>query len=74
MWLFITLNASAAHSLTDWLDFFHTRLFGHVKDAEAAYLLTGNRSHTLDHLTAGVQFAMREDSRLLSFWLPAIGQ
>ncbi|MCQ3939229.1 MAG: hypothetical protein DPW18_19605 [Chloroflexi bacterium] len=74
VWLFITLNSSTAHNLTAWLEFFHTRLFGHVKDAEAAYLLTGNRSHTLDHLTAGIQFAMREERHLLSFWLPAIGQ
>lgn len=73
VWLFITLNASQASTVKDWLEFFHTRLFGSVQNADEAFLLTGDRSHTLDHLIPGIQFAMREDRKLLTFWIPPSG-
>lgn len=72
VWCFVTLNAGNAKELMDWLSFFRTRLFGYVEDQNNAHLLTGNRDHTLDHLVAGTQFALRENEKLLNFWLPAI--
>ncbi|WKZ36043.1 MAG: hypothetical protein QY332_20755 [Anaerolineales bacterium] len=72
VWSFITLNASRARDLKDWLDFFRTRLFGHIENSNDAYLLTGTREQTLDHLLAGKQFALRENDKLLGFYAPSI--
>jgi hypothetical protein len=72
IWPFITLNASRSHDLKDWLEFFRTRLFGHVENSDDAYLLIGNRNQTLDHLTAGTQFTLRENNELLVFSAPPI--
>lgn len=72
VWSFVTLNASRAETLKEWLEFFRTRLFGYVENSDDACLLTGDQSQPLDHLTAGTQFAMREGSKLLSFIAPTI--
>ena len=69
VWTFVTLNAAQAFHLKEWLNFFHTRLFGRVENSDQAYLLTGNRNQTLNHLT---QFAMRENDKLLGFYSPTI--
>lgn len=69
VWTFVSLNAKRAFHLKDWLEFFHTRLFGRIENADEAYLLTGNRNHSLANLT---QFAMRENETLLGFYAPTI--
>lgn len=69
VWTFVSLNAAQALHLKDWLDFFHTRLFGRVENSDHAYLLTGNRNHILNNVN---QFAMRENDKLLGFYAPAI--
>lgn len=70
VWTFVAMDAAQAHDLKGWLEFFHTRLFGNVQHSATANLLTGN--YNLHHLKAGMQFAMREDGKLLGFWLPTI--
>lgn len=70
VWLFVTLDAARARDMDAWLQFFRTRLFGSIRDPRKALFVTGNPSHTLDHLEAGSQFAMREDDKLLNFWAP----
>lgn len=70
VWTFAALNADRVESQLEWLEFFRTRLFGFVENSETAKLLTGNLS--LNHLAAGEEFALREGSQLLKFWLPAI--
>lgn len=70
VWVFVTLNANRAQHLTEWIGLFRTRLFGYVENAEDARVLTG--SHTLNHLAAGAQFALREGKKLLRFWVPSI--
>jgi hypothetical protein len=72
VWLFVTLNASRAKELEVWMQFFRTRLFGSIQNPREALFVTGDPSHTLDHLEAGKQFAMREDDKLLNFWAPSI--
>jgi hypothetical protein len=72
VWCFVTLNASRARELTDWLEFFHTRLFGFMEKPEDTRLLTGNPAHTLTHLLRGIEFTMREGDKLLRFWLPSV--
>jgi len=69
VWTFVSLNATQALHLKQWLEFFHTRLFGRVQNSDEAYLLTGNRNQTLHDLT---QFAMRENNNLLGFYAPSI--
>ena len=69
VWTFVSLNAAQALHLKDWLDFFHTRLFGRVENSDHAYLLTSNRNHILNNLT---QFAMRENDKLLGFYAPTL--
>jgi len=69
VWTIVSLNATQALHLKEWLEFFHTRLFGRVQNSDEAYLLTGNRNQTLSHLT---QFALRENNNLLGFYAPSI--
>lgn len=70
VWTFVTLDASRSEAQKEWLGFFRTRLFSRIEDSERAALLTGGSS--LDHLSAGGEFAMREGDQLLKFWLPTI--
>jgi hypothetical protein len=72
VWPIITSDLPHARDLKEWMEFFHTRLFSHIEDPDDAYFITGNREQTLDHLTAGAQFAMREGSKLLGFRLPPV--
>jgi hypothetical protein len=70
VWTFASLNAQRAEKQKEWLEFFRTRLFGYVEDPEQAVLLTG--SSLLNHLSKGDEYAMRENTKLLKFWLPVI--
>lgn len=70
VWPIVTLNASRAHEMKEWMEFFHTRLFGYVENLEKSTFITGNSAHTLTHLIAGSQFALREGNELLNFWNP----
>jgi hypothetical protein len=70
VWTIATLNAQRAEKQKEWLEFFRTRLFGYVEDPEQAVLLTG--SSLLNHLSKGDEYAMRENTKLLKFWLPVI--
>ncbi len=70
VWTFAALNAKHAEAMTEWLDFFRTRLFGFIEDEETARTLTG--SSPLGHLSPALEFAMREGNQLLKFWLPSI--
>ena len=72
VWPIITLNAKCAQNMEAWLSFFRTRLFGHIEDIQDSQLITGNSSHTLNDLTAGSQFTMREGNNWLNFWAPLI--
>lgn len=70
VWTFASLNAKRAESVSEWLEFFRTRLFGFIESEETARTLTGNSP--LNHLASAQEFAMREGNHLLKFWLPAI--
>ena len=72
IWPFATMSAAHAQELGDWLDFFHTRLFGHVKNSGDAYFVTGTREEGLESLAPKTQFAMREGNNLLRFLIPPI--
>lgn len=70
IWTFAAMNSKQAGSMSEWLEFFRTRLFGFVDDSEIGKLLTGNSA--LNHLSPREEFAMREGNQLLKFWLPTI--
>lgn len=70
VWPIVTLNASRGKNMEAWLSSFRTRLFGHIEDAQDANLITGSSNHSLNELTAGSQFAMREGKNWLNFWTP----
>lgn len=72
VWPIVTLNAARAQTMNAWLQFFRTRLFGHVEDPMEANFVAGSSNHTLNHLRAGSQFAMREENKLINFWAPVI--
>jgi hypothetical protein len=74
VWPIVTVNASNVRHLEAWLDFFHTRLFGHIQDPEDSAFITGDPTTAFDDLTAGSQFAMREGDKWLKFLAPAINQ
>lgn len=72
VWTIVTLNATRAQSMKAWMEFFHTRLFGHIENQEDANFVTGSPNHTLNHLSPVSQFAMLEEHKLINFWAPAI--
>lgn len=72
VWPIITINASQAQNIEAWLGFFRTRLFGCIRDSRDSYFVTGHSNKSLNDLTAGSQFAMREGNNWLNFWTPAI--
>lgn len=72
VWPIVTLNVSCADNMEAWLDFFHTRLFGHIEVIQEANFITGKSNHKLSDLTAGSQFTMREGNNWLNFWAPLI--
>ncbi|MBI5952026.1 MAG: hypothetical protein HY865_10235 [Chloroflexi bacterium] len=71
VWPIITLNASHAREMDAWLEFFRTRLFGCIDDADASQLVTGSKDRLFGAL-AESQFTMREGNNWLNFWAPAI--
>ena len=72
VWPIITLNAERAAQAEDWLDSFRTRLFGQIQNDRTADQLTGIPGSTLRHLQSGLQFALREGSEWLKFWIPEV--
>jgi hypothetical protein len=72
VWPIITLSSNRAKDLTDWTEFFHTRLFGHIQESQDAITVTGTSNTPLNTLVAGSQFSMREGDNWLSFWIPTI--
>jgi len=72
VWPMITINASRAQNMEIWFDFFRTRLFGSIHDSHDSNFVTGDPSKSLNTLTAGSQFTMREGNNWLNFWAPAI--
>lgn len=70
VWPIVTLSSAQARNLQTWLDAFRTRLFGHIEDSREAQILTGRANCEFKDLIPGSQFAMREGSDWLPFWIP----
>lgn len=74
VWPIVTLNSSRAKEMEPWLDFFRTRLFGYIENADEAQQVTRRSQFLTADLFKGSQFAMLEGNNWLKFWSPPIGQ
>lgn len=71
VWPIVTLNPNRMESILPWLDAFHTRVFGTIKDPQHIQKLDAERAE-LDSLNTGSQFSLREGKNWLRFWIPSI--
>jgi len=71
VWPIVTVNASRANNISTWLDFFRTRLFGRIVDADNSHFVANDPNKVFDGLAAS-QFTMREGNNWLNFWAPSI--
>lgn len=71
VWPIITLNPNRMESITPWLDAFHTRIFGSIKNSGHVHNL-GAENADLDSLNSATQFALREGDHWLRFWIPGL--
>lgn len=72
VWPIITLNAKNTEAVRAWLEFFRTRFFGTIRDENQLRHLSGSADETLKGLHPGLEFAMREGTGWLKFWLPSL--
>jgi hypothetical protein len=72
VWIFVTLNAVSARALGAWLDFFRTRLFGHIEEKENAESVAGDSGKAFNILLKGSEFTMPEGKGWLNFWIPTV--
>lgn len=70
IWPIVTVKATRASAVAQWLPSFRTRLCGYVASDRDLSPLTGDTPITFDELAPGSQFAMREGRNWLPFWLP----
>jgi hypothetical protein len=72
VWPIISMNAERALRVEPWLEAFRTRIFGNIQSERTAESLSGIPGSTLQHLQAGLQFALREGDDWLKFWIPEV--
>lgn len=72
VWPIVSLNPGKVDEVSPWLDFFHTRLFGRIEDAQDARKLAGVPLKTFGELAAQKEFLLREGETWLKFWLPTL--
>ncbi len=70
IWPIVTLKATRASAVDQWLPSFRTRLCGHIASDRDLTPITGSSGASFDGLEAGAQFAMREGRLWLPFRLP----
>ena len=70
IWPIVTVKATRASAVTQWLPSFRTRLCGHIASDRDVTPITGPGTASFEALVAGSQFAMREGKTWLPFWLP----
>lgn len=71
VWPIVTLNANRSAVIHPWLEAFHTRIFGSIKDQPLAEKL-GAVNANLSTLNRNAQFTLREGKHWLQFWLPSL--
>ena len=74
VWPVVTVNPARLGRLHGWLDYFHTRVIGQVKQSQNARLLLDDPPAALAGLLPGRQFGLSRPNGWLEFWLPPIEQ
>lgn len=69
VWPIITLSTQHLIKMEPWLDAFHTRIMGRVKNADHSHMLGAGRAE-LAELDNGSEFTLREGKHWLRFWIP----
>jgi hypothetical protein len=72
IWPVLSVNPARLAHLHTWLDYFHTRLFGRVKNIRNSRLLLDDPLVSLSELLPGVQFGLSQSGGWLKFWLPPL--
>lgn len=72
IWPMVSINATCAAELPDWLSLFRTRAYGRISNLALADELTPIPGAGLGTLFPGAQFYMRQKSHWLRFWLPSL--
>lgn len=70
IWPIVTVKATRASAVSQWLPSFRTRLCGHIASDRDLSPLIGPTGASFEGLAAGTQFAMREGKTWLPFRLP----
>ncbi len=72
IWPALSVNPARMARLQTWLDYFHTRIIGRVKNIHNARLLLNDPPVNLSELLPGVQYGLSQSGRWLKFWLPPL--
>jgi hypothetical protein len=72
VWPVISINPARLVHLRTWLDYFHTRVLGHVKQLHNARSLVEDPRISLGDLVPGKQFGLSQSGSFLKFWLPPL--
>lgn len=71
VWPIITLNSNRIRNMENWLDAFHTRIFGNIKNS--AHIRKLNVEHAqLETLASGSEFTLSEGEHWLRFSIPEL--
>lgn len=73
LWPIVSVNSARAVKLPEWLEFFHTRIYGRIVNPQMSDELTHLPGAPLESLFPGAEFCLRQQSRWMRFWLPSLG-
>ena len=71
VWPIVTINPNRMENMEQWLEAFHTRVFGPIQNEHLIRQMDAENAD-LDSLNIGAQFALREGDHWLRFWIPSI--
>ena len=70
VWPVITVNPGRLTRIQTWLDYFHTRILGQMKNVRNGRLLLDDPEINLSGLLPGKQFGLSQSKSWLKFYLP----
>jgi hypothetical protein len=70
VWPVLSVNPSRLAHLKNWLDYFHTRVIGQMRNPRNIRSLVGEPPAGLAELLPGKQFGLFQSESWLKFWLP----
>ena len=70
VWPVLTVNPGRLSHIQTWLDYFHTRILGQMKNTRNGRLLLDDPEIDLSDLLPGTQFGLSQANNWLKFYLP----